>query len=181
MDAVQELHMHSKQDSKSTYAYYFNELYEAPAGLLSAAPAWLKKSADHADELPFVFGMAYVEEPEIWKGKVPTLMEICNISNVCSYYRIVCQTPCALLVCIQICIQIRFRSNATCCWHTYQVFLLSRKTSDFKPFTLSTYPPNLKWHPHQFFRYVGLPRWQVWADKIMLFTGGYCSRIWCVE
>jgi len=59
IDCTRELRAHSSS-SKSTYAYYFTELYDAPEAVKGwAVPNGLKVSADHADEIPFVFGVPY--------------------------------------------------------------------------------------------------------------------------
>lgn len=60
-DSVRQLRAHSQSD-KSTYAYYFTNLYHAPpqSGWWDA-PVWLKKSADHADEIAFVWGALLTE------------------------------------------------------------------------------------------------------------------------
>ena len=57
--------------SKTTYAYYFTELYDVPDGLQSwTIPDAVKVGADHADELAFVFAHALAAQ-----NNVSTLFE----------------------------------------------------------------------------------------------------------
>ena len=67
-DSVRQLQAHSNT-SRSTYAYYFTENYKLPTPLWPAMPSWIKKSAAHLDELPFVFGTVYNIDEDIWTGK----------------------------------------------------------------------------------------------------------------
>ena len=56
-DIVRQLRAHSKT-AQSTYAYYYTNLYHAPPGKAWWDwPTWIKKSADHADELAMVWGV----------------------------------------------------------------------------------------------------------------------------
>ena len=70
VDIVHGLEDHS-ESAKVTYAYHFTELVQAnPDYDLSPSPQYLKYSANHMDELYYVFGTAYMLEylPNIWKG-----------------------------------------------------------------------------------------------------------------
>jgi len=59
---VRQLEQHSF-DEKSTYAYYFTEKHKTtPPASLWTLPDWLKVSADHGDEVAFVFGGSYIKE-----------------------------------------------------------------------------------------------------------------------
>lgn len=55
VDSVRELSIHSSS-SRSTYAFQFSENYQAPISLWPMAPSWVKVTASHGDELPFLFG-----------------------------------------------------------------------------------------------------------------------------
>ena len=53
-----------------TYAYYFTEVFDPTVALLPV-PEFIKSSANHGDDLPFVFGAPFMSddgEPELWKG-----------------------------------------------------------------------------------------------------------------
>ncbi|KAF6027323.1 CES5A [Bugula neritina] len=51
-----QLRQHAEGET-ATYAYYFTEEYKPdPPNLAWSMPDWLKISADHMDEIPFVFG-----------------------------------------------------------------------------------------------------------------------------
>ena len=67
-DAVRQLRAHSSS-SKTTYAYYFTEDYTPAVQIWPALPSWIKKSAFHGDELPYVFGNMYNLNMDIWTGK----------------------------------------------------------------------------------------------------------------
>ena len=59
---IRQLRYHSKTPN-ATYAYYFTNLYNAPKGdAWWYLPPWVKTSADHGDEIPFVWGFATVKE-----------------------------------------------------------------------------------------------------------------------
>lgn len=61
-DIVRLLESHSA-GRKKTYAYTFTELVNLPAEDKPwPNPDWLKVSADHTDELPFVFGLPFIPE-----------------------------------------------------------------------------------------------------------------------
>lgn len=71
-DVVRQLHQHSSS-TKSTYAYYFTERYDFTTdNPFLFLPNWLKRSAAHYDDIPFLFGAAFLEEESspIWKGKI---------------------------------------------------------------------------------------------------------------
>lgn len=69
VDCTRKLRAHTSS-SKSTYAYYFTELYDAPEAVKGwELPDGLKVSADHADEIPFVFGVPFALQ------NVPALIE----------------------------------------------------------------------------------------------------------
>lgn len=67
--ALETLLAHST-GNKSTYAYYFGEMYE-PQTQFIQIPGWLRRSADHTQELPFLFGAAFLEDETdgIWIGE----------------------------------------------------------------------------------------------------------------
>ena len=68
-DSVRQLSIHSSNPS-STYAYYFTENVRDPAFIPRQVPDWLETSADHGDEIPFVFGSVYGNERNLWNGKI---------------------------------------------------------------------------------------------------------------
>ena len=80
MDTTKQLEQHSTSD-KATFAYYFTELFKPskPSPLWNI-PDWLKKKADHADELPFVFGLGSIlteleqTKSSLWEGKLSCLL-----------------------------------------------------------------------------------------------------------
>lgn len=63
---------------KSTYGYFFNENLITLSSLnpMWTMPDWLKRSADHGDELFFLFGAAWLrtglEKGQIWAGMSQT-------------------------------------------------------------------------------------------------------------
>ena len=65
------------ESTKSTYAYYFNESIKSPPEhSLWPKPDWAESTADHADEMLFMFGPAFLWEDEqasLWAGKCLTL------------------------------------------------------------------------------------------------------------
>jgi len=68
---LEKLQQHSLGNT-STYAYYFTQKYTPdPPNPMGTPPDWLKSSADHGDELPFVFGGPLIRESvaknDIWK------------------------------------------------------------------------------------------------------------------
>jgi len=74
---VNQLQQHAAGET-ATYAYYFTEEYKPdPPNPLWSMPDWLKTSADHADELPFMFGGPLIkkdmEKNDIWKSKALVL------------------------------------------------------------------------------------------------------------
>ena len=68
-DSVRQLSLRS-DDSKPTYAYYFTENFKTPAFIPMQVPDWADTSADHGDEIPFVFGSVYGNERNLWNGKI---------------------------------------------------------------------------------------------------------------
>ena len=81
MDTVKQLEQHSTSN-KATFAYYFTEFYKTVTmNPLWCMPGWLKTKADHADELPFVFGVGTIvkelgnKKDSVWKG----IYAICSI------------------------------------------------------------------------------------------------------
>ena len=55
-DIIRQLRAQS-QTNRKAYAYYFTNLIQYPPFVKPwYFPAWLKRSADHTDEVPFVFG-----------------------------------------------------------------------------------------------------------------------------
>ncbi|KAF6023162.1 ces3 [Bugula neritina] len=59
---VRQLEQHSAGE-KPTYAYYFTEKHKTnPLASLWTLPDWLKVSADHGDEVAFVFGGSLIKE-----------------------------------------------------------------------------------------------------------------------
>ena len=71
VDIVKQLREHSS-GNKATYAYYFTERYDLiTVNPMFNSPSWLKVSATHVDELPFLFGAAFLKEESspIWEGK----------------------------------------------------------------------------------------------------------------
>jgi len=68
---LEKLQQHSLGKT-STYAYYFTQKYTPdPPNPMGTPPDWLKSSADHGDELPFMFGGPLIRESvannDIWK------------------------------------------------------------------------------------------------------------------
>jgi len=60
--SVRQLEQHSASE-KPTYAYYFTEKHKTtPPASLWTIPDWLKVSADHGDEVAFVFGGSLIKE-----------------------------------------------------------------------------------------------------------------------
>ena len=63
----------ASEGNHSTYAYYFAHLLTSPLNLFGAPkPDWLRRSADHAEELPLVFGgplLARENNSNVWLGK----------------------------------------------------------------------------------------------------------------
>lgn len=57
MDSVELLEKHGGGDSK-TYAYYFTKKSNRTNRGMWELPLWLSVSADHAEEIPYVFGMS---------------------------------------------------------------------------------------------------------------------------
>ena len=55
-DAIRQLKAHSRLKNTTTYAYYFSNLRHSSESGLFDYPKWAKLSADHGDELPFVWG-----------------------------------------------------------------------------------------------------------------------------
>ena len=68
-DSVRQLSAHS-DGSKATYAYYFTENFMPAAPIWPLTPSWIKTTANHGDDLPFVFGSIYNNEKNIWSGTV---------------------------------------------------------------------------------------------------------------
>ena len=68
---VTQLEQHSHSE-KPTYAYYYTQPSKNPSTLWSV-PDWLRTTADHGDEITFVFGYPlYIPEMKrnkIWDGK----------------------------------------------------------------------------------------------------------------
>ena len=55
-DIIRQLRAHS-QTNRKAFAYYFTNLIQYPPFVKPwYFPAWIKRSADHTDEVPFVFG-----------------------------------------------------------------------------------------------------------------------------
>ena len=73
VDIVNNIEQQSTSSDSSTYAYYFTEPYK-PAEPLWPAPNWLKYSANHGDDLPFVFGSPYINEDgassDLWSSEL---------------------------------------------------------------------------------------------------------------
>ena len=70
-DVINNLKQHSTSEATVTYAYYFTEVFD-PALVLVPIPDYLRSSANHGDDLPFVFGAPFMSddgESELWKGK----------------------------------------------------------------------------------------------------------------
>lgn len=62
---------HAKGSSKKTFGYLFNELFHIPvANRLWPSVDWIKTSADHFDEVPYVFGAPFLTADQLLiKGK----------------------------------------------------------------------------------------------------------------
>lgn len=70
---IRQLTSRANITGKSTYGYYFNEPFKPnPPNSLWSMQEWLKTSADHGDDLPFLFGAAWLrtglETGQIWRG-----------------------------------------------------------------------------------------------------------------
>ena len=77
-DIVYNLQEHSLS-SKPTYAYYFTERVSIDPKLkIFHRPEWAKTSADHAEDLFYVFGASFLksEEPTMWQGRYLFLQEL---------------------------------------------------------------------------------------------------------
>ena len=77
-DAIRQLQVHSVTDN-STYAYQFSNLFHSDNGFLNY-PSWAKTSADHGEELPFVWGMLL--EKEQYQNLTKGGFKLCNL---CKY------------------------------------------------------------------------------------------------
>mgnify|MGYP001797590899 FL=1 len=77
-DAIRQLQVHSVTDN-STYAYQFSNLFHSDDGFLNY-PSWAKTSADHGEELPFVWGMLL--EKEQYQNLTKGGFKFCNL---CKY------------------------------------------------------------------------------------------------
>lgn len=67
-DSLNQLKVHSEATQKTTYAYYFTEQFK-PDPAFFLYPSWiLNNSAEHADDLPFVFGGYYIMESSVYEG-----------------------------------------------------------------------------------------------------------------
>lgn len=78
--AVRNLEEHSTSN-KSTYAYYFTERYYPNTDVeFFNIPEWLKRSADHTQELPFLFGSAFLadETDYTWSGGLKSGFQSCR-------------------------------------------------------------------------------------------------------
>ena len=80
-DSIRQLQAHSLTDNV-TYAYQFSNLFHAPGAGFLDYPSWAKTSADHGDEVPFVWGalLARDEYKNLSDGK--SYRYICNLSMV---------------------------------------------------------------------------------------------------
>ena len=73
-DSLAQLKVQSESTQKSTYAYYFTEQFK-PDPPFYPFPEWIvNNSAEHADDLPFVFGGFYIIDDEIYKGNITLIM-----------------------------------------------------------------------------------------------------------
>jgi len=88
---VNQLQQHAAGET-ATYAYYFTEEFKPdPPNPLWSMPDWLKTSADHGDEIPFMFGCTLIkkdmEKNDIWKSKAPVIL-ILFLVNSCREFRL---------------------------------------------------------------------------------------------
>jgi len=58
-----QLSHHSNNSRKSTYGYYFNQVFIEPENASRQnVPDWIRRSAGHYDAIPYVFGGHYISQ-----------------------------------------------------------------------------------------------------------------------
>ena len=77
-----QLKVHGDASQKSTYAYYFTEQFKLDPPVFPV-PNWIvNNSADHGDDLPFVFGGVYLKGSNIVTG-THTLSIFDTLDTIC--------------------------------------------------------------------------------------------------
>ena len=81
-DLLAQLKVHGDASQKSTYAYYFTEQFKLDPPVFPV-PNWIvNNSADHGDDLPFVFGGVYLKGSNIVTG-THTLSMLDTLDTIC--------------------------------------------------------------------------------------------------